>query len=269
MTNMVPAQTLSNQQYYHHLFHGYGGAFASFPQVMSRVQGYDECLGSDLADNNNTNNNNKNISMAEDDSRTNSLNEAAGSSTRDNTSNIIPNTVREDSIRDDDPGWLQLSIGRQTTTYEANKRADQTAGTSVSAPAPVELDLLPSPNNSQQLITPLAPFFNSLQPEYNPPPVIFQQQQNQASSSSMFFPHHHHQENISWVFRPLLQNTGSVSSSSSSSMMPVMRSYFSRPFQLQMGIVDGAGSTTDFRVIDPPRRPHSGIWFVLQASQNQ
>ncbi|CAJ2669314.1 unnamed protein product [Trifolium pratense] len=24
-----------------------------------------------------------------------------------------------------------------------------------------------------------------------------------------------------------------------------------------------------FRVVDPPRRPHSGIWFMLQASQNQ
>ncbi|EPS66006.1 hypothetical protein M569_08772, partial [Genlisea aurea] len=25
----------------------------------------------------------------------------------------------------------------------------------------------------------------------------------------------------------------------------------------------------DFRVVQPPRRPHSGIWFMLLASENQ
>ncbi|KAF8096544.1 hypothetical protein N665_0306s0002 [Sinapis alba] len=31
----------------------------------------------------------------------------------------------------------------------------------------------------------------------------------------------------------------------------------------------GAGPSTEFRVHDPPRRPHSGLWFLLQASQFQ
>lgn len=31
----------------------------------------------------------------------------------------------------------------------------------------------------------------------------------------------------------------------------------------------GAGPSSDFRVLDPPRRPHSGLWFLLQASQFQ
>ncbi|CAA7015685.1 unnamed protein product [Microthlaspi erraticum] len=32
----------------------------------------------------------------------------------------------------------------------------------------------------------------------------------------------------------------------------------------------GAGpSCSEFRVLDPPRRPHSGLWFLLQASQYQ
>lgn len=32
---------------------------------------------------------------------------------------------------------------------------------------------------------------------------------------------------------------------------------------------EGAGPSSEFRVLDPPRRPHSGLWFLLQASQLQ
>ncbi|CAF2045126.1 hypothetical protein BRARA_I02983 [Brassica rapa] len=31
----------------------------------------------------------------------------------------------------------------------------------------------------------------------------------------------------------------------------------------------GAGPSSEFRVLDPPRRPHSGLWFLLQASHFQ
>ncbi|KAG2320745.1 hypothetical protein Bca52824_013958 [Brassica carinata] len=31
----------------------------------------------------------------------------------------------------------------------------------------------------------------------------------------------------------------------------------------------GAGPSYEFRVLDPPKRPHSGLWFLLQASQYQ
>lgn len=64
----------------------------------------------------------------------------------------------------------------------------------------------------------------------------------------------------------------SSASSSSSSLMPPVPSYFSRlPFQLHAAAVDVAHHLPrfDFRVVDPPRRPHSGIWFTLQASQIQ
>lgn len=63
-------------------------------------------------------------------------------------------------------------------------------------------------------------------------------------------------------------------SSSSALMMPLMGPYFGRSsFQRQLirnnnpDVV--AGPSSSFRVIDPPRRPHSGIWFLLQASQTQ
>ncbi|KAL8519983.1 hypothetical protein ACS0TY_010787 [Phlomoides rotata] len=67
-----------------------------------------------------------------------------------------------------------------------------------------------------------------------------------GSSSSNIF----HQE-INWAFRPM------IPISSSSSLIG------SGPF-FQID-----GPSVDFRVIQPPRRPHSGIWFMLQASQNQ
>ncbi|KAK8657316.1 hypothetical protein V6N13_035562 [Hibiscus sabdariffa] len=43
--------------------------------------------------------------------------------------------------------------------------------------------------------------------------------------------------------------------------------YFGRPFLVQS--TDVAGPSSEVRIIDPPRRPHSGIWFMLQASRNQ
>ncbi|KAF8046379.1 hypothetical protein N665_3762s0002 [Sinapis alba] len=32
---------------------------------------------------------------------------------------------------------------------------------------------------------------------------------------------------------------------------------------------EGPGPSSEFRVIDPPKRSHSGLWFLLQASQSQ
>ncbi|XP_047974911.1 protein LAX PANICLE 2-like isoform X2 [Salvia hispanica] len=52
----------------------------------------------------------------------------------------------------------------------------------------------------------------------------------------------------------------SSSSSSHSQMRPKFRP--PRP-------VVNFGPRPDFVVVAPPRRPHSGVWFMLQASQNQ
>ncbi|XP_047959455.1 protein LAX PANICLE 2-like [Salvia hispanica] len=61
-----------------------------------------------------------------------------------------------------------------------------------------------------------------------------------------------HQHEINWAFRPIPIASPSPSPSPS---------YFVRPaFQLY---------EPDFRVVQPPRRPHSGVWFMLQASHNQ
>jgi len=113
-----------------------------------------------------------------------------------------------------------------------------------------------------------------------------------------------HQEMMNWAFGPLLPPSipimppsssfthlppppppSSSSSSSSSqtchsSFRPPLGSYFPTPFHhfpsssssgFDQYDVAGAGPSSDVtvRVVDPPRRPHSGIWFMLQASQNQ
>ncbi|XVF02151.1 hypothetical protein REPUB_Repub04eG0151200 [Reevesia pubescens] len=251
---MVPAENLSKQ---HHLPHGGGGSFydycgSSYTESfghMSRVHGYDyhseACLGSDLGTN----------PMAEDESRTNSLNEA-GSSSKDNN--------QEQEERDE--GWLQLSIGVQATRYDHNKleQGDPTGRRG----GLMELDLLPG--GSSQQTRPLAPIFHM--PDFRVPPrppvmhsfsTLFFQHQRGSSST---FPHH---GEISWPFRPIAHNiTAASSSSSSSSSLVPMGSYFARPFQVQSGM-DVPGPSSDVRIIDPPRRPHSGIWFKLQASENQ
>ncbi|KAJ9180451.1 hypothetical protein P3X46_008691 [Hevea brasiliensis] len=228
---------------------------------MSRLEGYDyciseACLGSDLV---------PNPPMAEDESRTNSLNEPAGSSSKDN--------IEEDR----DEGWLQLSIGGHTTSHES-KHAHHQLDPTATRGGLIELDLLPGSTSHQG--RPLsAPIFH-VPAEFRAPArplmsiagggnyttTLFFQHQPGSSST---YPHH---QEINWTFRPMTHNIATASSpspsqSSSSSLMP-LGSYFSRPFQVHSGI-DVAGPSSDFRVIDPPRRPHSGIWFTLQASQNQ
>ncbi|XVE66112.1 hypothetical protein DITRI_Ditri08aG0054600 [Diplodiscus trichospermus] len=251
---MVPAENLSKQ--HHHLLHSGSGSFydccdSSYTEslgLMSRVNGYDyhsgACLGSDLGAN----------PMAEDESRTNSINEAASSS-------------KDNNQEERDEGWLQLRIGGQATRYDHNKhdQGDPTARRE----ALIELDLLPG--GSSQQARPLAPIFHM--PEFREPPrppvlhsfsssLFFQHQQGSGST----FPH----GEISWAFRPIAQNIAAApsSSSSSSSSLAPLGSYFGRPFQVQP-VIDVAGPSSDVRIIDPPRRNHSGIWFMLQASENQ
>uniref|UniRef100_A0A6N2JZB4 Uncharacterized protein n=1 Tax=Salix viminalis TaxID=40686 RepID=A0A6N2JZB4_SALVM len=277
---MVPARSLSKQQQQlcdGGYFDEDVNTFKESSGVMSRLEGYDSCvseaclLGSDLVV--------ANIPMAEDESRTNSLNNEAGSSSKD---------FQEDRH---DQEWLQLSIGAHTTTatpishegkhdHLHHQQHPALDSTSRGGGGLVELDLLPGSSSriSHQTRPSSNPVFHV--PEFRlPPRPVPSQATNLISNTSLFFQHHpaatsspypHHQE-INWAFRPMLHNIATVSSSpqsSSSSLMP-LGSYFSRPFQVNSTGMDFAGPSSDFKVIDPPRRSHSGIWFMLQASQNQ
>lgn len=219
------------------------------------------------------------ITMAEDESRiTSSLNEAAASSSKD--------AARHDEHKDDE-GWLQLGIGGghvSTTIATHGENYDRTDLRVKRGAGPVELDLLSSGSLQRTGPLPLAPVLTVPKAELNPsprtPPTNFASATTSFSASSFSYFHYpvggssstnfpHHQE-INWAFRPPYSYPQSLTASPSSSSLSLtpLRPYFPRPFQLQMG-GDVAGPSSDIRIIDPPRRPHSGIWFMLQASLNQ
>ncbi|GAV71483.1 hypothetical protein CFOL_v3_14977 [Cephalotus follicularis] len=226
---------------------------------MSRLEGYgydntsEACLGSDLE---------LNYPMAEDESRSNSLNEAASSS-------------KDNNHEERDVGWLRLSIGGDETSYD--RKHDHEVDPPARRGGLIELDLLPS--GSSQQVRPLTHIFHVPHDQFRAPPtpvVNFATTATSFRTTSLFFQHQgnssmttYPNQEFNWAFRPIPHNiaTASSSSSSSSSLMP-FGSYFGRPFQLHTGI-DVAGPSLSMRVIDPPKRPHSGIWFMLQASQNQ
>ncbi|KAL2560003.1 RING finger protein [Forsythia ovata] len=231
---MIPSQNLFRQQFCGSYCQGFG--------FVSRSDGYDYCsetclLGSDLVVD----------PMAEDESRTGStVNETAGSSSKD---------VQQDK----DDGWLQLSIGRHTVSNDKKQdQADQRGRL-------MELDLLPSSNcnSDSQVMRTLGPMLNPT--EYPAPqPSTFMNLAAASGYNIPFFWQHpagtsssFPRQEINWAFRPNPVNIAT----SSSSTQPL-------PFQLHTGM-DISGPGLDFRVICPPRRPHSGIWFMLQASQNQ
>ncbi|XP_022932677.1 uncharacterized protein LOC111439151 [Cucurbita moschata] len=172
--------------------------------------------------------------MADDDSTTNSFNEE-------------PPFNRDD-------GWLQLSIGRGRPPTTSNL---------------VELDLLPGGGGDNPAATATATATTSR--DFLTPEAATTARSETGMqlffgtpTSSNFV-----QQEINWAFRPI------SAASSSSSFLPVggrRSSYLGGPFiQFQSSGVQagGAGPSSDVRIINPPRRPHSGIWFTLKALENQ
>ncbi|KAF5746386.1 hypothetical protein HS088_TW06G00557 [Tripterygium wilfordii] len=268
---MVPEQTLSE----HHQLYcgGYGGSYTEeeYYETAAGLLG-----GSDLVDLSAAHN-----PMAEDESRTTTTTNTTSASLNNNNNEAAASSSKDvGGGAEDDASWLQLSIGASPKT---NTRR---GGVGL-----VELDLLPpsgsgegerviSQENTRVPVaaTPLAPIFHLPQPlPRQVPPFLFQAAAGSGSSTVVPPPPPPYHQEINWALRPTVLNMGtnnsSSSSTSSSNYLPTfmqLGSYFARsPFQLQSGGVNVAGPSSDFRAIDPPRRPHSGIWFSLQASQNQ
>ncbi|XP_050371875.1 uncharacterized protein LOC126789853 isoform X2 [Argentina anserina] len=300
---MVPSahhQNLSRQQQQHpHLHGGYGGCGANY---YNNTAPDDESFGGLLMSQ--VEEVVINGPMAEDESRTNSLNNEAEAEAGSSSKALVDEDQRDDR-------WLQLSIGGHNAT-SADVQAPETRSLlrgSSSASGLIELDLLsanissPSSSTSWQFQLQQAAR-SSMTPMFHVPDhhhqirvpnfstnmmsttsnLYFQHPgigMGMSSSLLPSFPQHQHQE-VNWGFRPLIPhhnnhigNSASTSSSSSSFIQlepSSSTSYFARPFQLQHHYLHhggGAGPSLDFRVVDPPRRPQSGIWFMLQASQNQ
>ncbi|KAM3324227.1 hypothetical protein P3S67_005378 [Capsicum chacoense] len=257
------------------------GDYSNF-SVMSRLasEGYDDeyysqrndlcLLGSDLA---------LIEVMAEDESRTGSINET-GSSSKDNNET---NNKKEEVEEEEEKGWLQLSIGGHTYMPTDNKPEGNLGRTSAGGGGLVELDLLPtvSSEHGKSILASDSPKVHIHEFRAPPPPrqqfmttssttstmssLFLQQYPGMAgTSSTTMFPQQHQHEFINWGFRPMpapIQQNMNLSLVSSGSH------FGPGPFPV-LGGVPGS-SSIDFRVIHPPRRPHSGLWFSLQPSSNQ
>lgn len=196
--------------------------------------------------------------MAEDESRTNGINEEASSSSKD---------VGDQEEKDE--AWLQLSICSHTRANHGGGKCDriEPTGQGISRGVSVELDLLPS-GCSWHPTPPATPIFDVPNLRASRPVTNFASGRSTNHSSSYLFQHPTGSSTFpthgfDW---PNFLLSSSLQCSSSSSLMPP-RSNPPPSFQLQLQ-VDGAPSV-DFRVIDTPKRPYPGVWFVLRASQNQ
>ncbi|KAK4339231.1 hypothetical protein RND71_040693 [Anisodus tanguticus] len=232
-----------------------------------------DCLGSDLALIE------PNSSMAEDESRTGSINETGSSSKDTNNINNVRENAKHKVVEDEEEkGWLQLSIGGHTYMPTNNKPV----GNSGRSGGLVELDLLPAAGviSTSSGLGANSPTVHTF-PHHNihefraPPPrtqqlmmtptssstsLFLQQYPGAAGTSSTMFPQ---QEIINWGFRPMQQ---SIQQNINLSLVSDGSHFGPGPFP----VLGGPGpSSIDFRVIHPPRRPHSGLWFSLQPSLNQ
>ncbi|KAH0764593.1 hypothetical protein KY285_000464 [Solanum tuberosum] len=217
--------------------------------------------------------------MAEDESRTGSINET-GSSSKDNNNDNTNNKNHKEEEDEEEKGWLQLSIGGHTYMPTSNK-PEENSRRSPGGSGLVELDLLPTVSSQQGKPTVHINEFRAPPP----PPRRYQQQflttstatttssslflqqypgMGVGSSSTTMFPQQQQQEIINWGFRPM---TTPIQQNMNLSLVSSGSHFGPGPFPV-LGGVPGP-SSIDFRVVHPPRRPHSGLWFSLQPSSNQ
>ncbi|KAJ0243417.1 RING finger protein [Hirschfeldia incana] len=192
-------------------------------------------------------------------------------SNNNNNNNNTNNEAEDHEMRQE--GWLRLSTGHEDDVkldLDNKNHTNQTAGRD----SFLELNLYSGSSSREERVG--RPLMSSIfHHQHEPGGVMI---------NPLMFPTRPDQETIgSWsaAFRTSFvpQSLVQPSSSSASLMMPFIGPYFGRSnFQQQLirnnnnnnnnpDVV--AGPSSSFRVIDPPRRPHSGIWFLLQASQNQ
>ena len=162
--------------------------------------------------------------------------EATSSSNNNSHHRRLHHKQEDDEKGGDEAGsWLQLGLATQPD-YESTTAMMVTRLPPSTSYAPglthLDLHLAPAPaaDNNHNHATAIPTFL--------------------SPATNLHHHHHHHHQTLLPTGAPSL----SVSSSSSASFM---QSFPTAP-------------TSDFRIVHPPpRRPHSGLWFMLQASQHQ
>ncbi|KAI3976105.1 hypothetical protein MKX01_016788 [Papaver californicum] len=210
---------------------------------------------------------------AEDESRTSSVNESGSANSSEGTKTT---TTTRTIPKDDDTRWLQLGLGgSHELNYKLDNRRIEPITTTRTRNDLVELNLFAGANNNTQhvikqprITTPL----NTSNMDIGAPSLFLSQPR---SSFSNFL---HQQEVVSWGYRPNPWNnpiaSATSSTSPSNSLLP-MASQMSPPgyrqqrFHHHNTVLDMLSLNSDLKVVNPPRRPHSGVWVILQASEAQ
>ncbi|CAH8325086.1 unnamed protein product [Eruca vesicaria subsp. sativa] len=140
-------------------------------------------------------------------------------------------------------GWLRLSIGHENDVKpDLDHHQQHQTDTTARRDSFLELNLSSSGSNREEEVSlPLSSLFHH------------QDQPGGMMINQLMFP-----------TRPGHEMIGSWAAAAF--RMPFSPQNLRGPY-FGMDVV--AGPSSSFRVIDPPRRPYSGIWFLLQASQNQ
>ncbi|XP_010549303.1 PREDICTED: uncharacterized protein LOC104820532 isoform X2 [Tarenaya hassleriana] len=233
------------------------------------------------------NNNNHNISAEvvvrqDQDSRTIEQDGIAALGSSNNSTGNRKKRLTTDSEEEDRKDWLRLGIGPDTAKLRGCNDRDPTVERARSDQWPLELTLFYSSSSSAAVPAGETGIFHA--PPSHPHHHELMKMMRYGYDVTSFY---HYQK----TFRPpplmLHHNPPLLSSSPSSSLSPSFSPWmpmtgprnFAMPFQPPLGVNPnsnnrasvhlGVGPSSDFRVVDPPRRPHSGIWFALQASQNQ
>ncbi|XP_010453385.1 PREDICTED: 1-phosphatidylinositol 3-phosphate 5-kinase-like isoform X2 [Camelina sativa] len=206
------------------------------------------------------------LSSKDDDHDNNSNNNNNDNNNNNNNNNNSNSEAEDHEMRQQ--GWLRLSIGHEDDVKpDLDHRQQHQTDPTARRDSFLELNLFSGGSNrGEEVGLPLSSLFHH-----------HQHQSGGMMINPLMFPTRPEEMIGPWAaaFRtPFVpQNLTHPSASSASLMMPLMGPYFGRSsFQPQLlgnnrDVV--AGPSSSFRVIDPPRRPHSGIWFLLQASQNQ
>lgn len=184
--------------------------------------------------------------MADDESRNDQTinNEDVGSSSK-NIHNILHEEMNTNDDHDHDDGqWLQLSLGGSFSGGSSSRQPEQQQPR-LMFQVPEFRAVGPTSNT----------FF--LQPSHatvamnSVPMMTLQQQQHQQETNY----------NYLQLIRPMPGPVVNPPVSSSSSFSGSSEQH-GRPLHVHRRL-------NIARVVNPPRRPHSGVWFILQASQNQ
>ncbi|KAI3929518.1 hypothetical protein MKX01_025686 [Papaver californicum] len=213
---------------------------------------------------------------AEDESRTSSVNESGSAKSSKGTTTTTTTTTRT-IPKDDDTRWLQLGLGgSHELNYKLDDHRIEPITTTRSRNDLVELNLFAGANNNTQHVI--------KQPMITTPPNTSNMDTISAPSlflsqpRSSFSNFLHQQEVVSWGNRPSpwnnpIASATSTSTSPSNSLLqmasPISPGHRQQRFHHHNTVLDMRSLNSDLKVVNPPRRPHSGVWVILQASQAQ